>query len=167
MSAEIFDLQAEIERISNPLKGRMAHTVFGRSFRLQDHLPVVCRTLTKPTSAGAMSKNKNYCVGWGGDSSHCCVATQSGHVLVFDATQTSGVKGGVQVKLPITAPKVMKCAMSRDTANMKVACGGYAHSACKSHSRSHGPAWGLHGGCMCRRSVCNPHIISPRLSLSL
>ena len=112
-------LEVEIEKLTEPLKGKMTHKMVDGSFKLP--IPVVCRTLLK---ANPKAKNKCYSVGWGGDSKHCCVATQSGHVQVYDATQPSGAKGGVMVKLPITAPKVMQCAMSKDTNAMKVALGG-------------------------------------------
>lgn len=113
------ELEFQIEDITKPLKGKMTHKMVDGTFKVPS--PVVCRTLIK---SNPKAKNKVYSVGWGGDSKHCCVATQSGHVQVFDATQPSGAKGGVQVKLPISAPKVMQCAMSKDTANMKVALGG-------------------------------------------
>ena len=112
-------LEEEINKITEPLKGKMTHKMVDGTFKVP--APVVCRTLIK---TNPKMKNKCYSVGWGGDSKHCCVATQSGHVQVYDATQPSGAKGGIQVKLPITAPKVMQCAMSKDTASMKVALGG-------------------------------------------
>ena len=121
--ADVEMVYTNITALTDPLKGKMAPKVVNDDFKLSKYEPAVARTMkTKAgTGRGDMAKtSKVYSVSWGGDSDHICTCTQSGHLMVYKATE------GAMDKLPVKAPKVMQCAMSKKTGgtDMMVAGGG-------------------------------------------